>query len=237
MSDMLNLPQDPTITPEDDAVSSDETPIAFQGFASPQSLMIERPSRYVERIREATKSMILIPDGDPYGGLPARIISSPLLALPAPALFGNESFPSEDVLAYPLLHSPVNHPPHAPVDEYVLTLTVLYTMGGVLYEDGRDVFAYRLEDPFEVGAEAWGMAEDWVRENEERLATLNLARLVRFSSLPGEEQAATGLLDFWRIEIPESKRSAMVDAGRDAADRLAEPYRRLFGVELRPFED
>ena len=246
-----NLPES-SPTPLDDTASTGGTPTSsvtqaddeatvytFQGFASPIPLLAERPSLYIRRMRDAMGSMITTPDDDPHGGVENRILYSPAAALPFPVLYGNELFASETVFAYPLLHAPRNHQPYGDIrlDEYALTLTILYTATGIMRETDGNVLAYRLQDPFEVEDETWDEAAGLAHDMLDPLSRLNRARLLGFAvnDWANEGESLSLLFDAWEEERGPSD---ILADGQKAASELEDAYRTLYeGLPYQPFNE
>ncbi|MBT1162767.1 hypothetical protein [Bifidobacterium sp. SO1] len=220
--------------------SDSEGILVFDRFTSGLPLLMERPSRYTNRLQGAAFSMFRPPADDKNGGLENRILWSPSIAFPFFLLFGDEKFKDQDVLKYPFLHVPSNHQPTDDTDltVYALTLYALYTATGLLGEtnDGA-ILTYGLEDPFEVtDADAWDAADDWARTVTPLLSDLNKARLLGFALKDVEHEAAAlnVLFYLWGESRPQNE---LIDAGRQAADLLAGEYDVFLDQEFKPFQE
>ena len=136
------------LTPEPEEQQQSK-PLLFPGFGSGRPLLLERPSRYIQRLSDTASKVYTVPDGDPYGGVENRILYSPVISLPVFLLQGNELFANHDVLKYPLLNPPLNHAwDGSDISVYILTIIAAYTSAGILHEDvDGDVLAYDVEYP------------------------------------------------------------------------------------------
>lgn len=214
--------------------------LVFDRFTSGLPLLMERPSKYVQRLLNAAGSMIQVGEDDQNGGLANRILWSPSIAFPFFLLFGDEQFKDEDVLKYPFLHVPSNHQPTVDTkfDEYALTLYALYTATGLMGEthDGA-IATYGLVDPFEVSdQESWDAAVDWAQTVTPLLADLNKARLLGFTlnDLEHEADALNTLFDLWN----ESRsQTAVIEAGKQAASMLEIEYNIFLDAQFKPFRE
>lgn len=214
-------------------------PLLFKGFSSGLPLLVERPSRYINRLRRAALNLYKVPDDDQYGGMDARILYSPVISLPVFLMQGNELYPNESTVQYPLLHYPVNHAPDhiRDVSVYMLTLVALYSSMGLMREDEEgDLLCYGLSDPFTCDDDMWMAAEDWAKDTAPLLRDLNMARLLGFALNDRDNEIGplSALYETWN-----EKRSAdtIMDAGKKAADLLQPEYSVFLEAEFRPFQE
>lgn len=213
-------------------------PLLFPGFGSGRPLLLERPSRYIQRLSDTASKVYAVPDGDPYGGVENRILYSPVISLPVFLLHENELFANHDVLKYPLLNPPLNHAwDGSDISVYMLTIIAAYTSAGILHEDvDGDVLAYDVEYPLSVADELWDAASDWASEAAPLLKDLNTARLLGFAlKSPNEEtDALRALFESW----DENRSSGeIIEAGKHAANLLQDDYNVFVDVEFRPFQE
>lgn len=227
-------------TSDNSEVIGSLTPLSFDGFASRFPLLVERPTRFVHRVTEALRAMLIIPETDTHGGLDSRVMLSPAVILPYPFLFGNEQYPSEDVLAYPLIHQPKNKPydGETPLEEYLLTLIAFYETQNIMTEtDTGSVLAYPLPEPFEADENMWGECAAWAQAIRQPLTDLNVARLVGFSidTLDEEQNTLDSLLDMWDIQGTGQQ---LIDKGAAAADTVRDLYHHVYSpdIEFQPFQ-
>ena len=182
-------------------------PLLFPGFGSGRPLLLERPSRYIQRLSDTASKVYAVPDGDPYGGVENRILYSPVISLPVFLLHGNERFANHDVLKYPLLNPPLNHAwDGSDISVYMLTIIAAYTSAGILHEA-----APLLKD-------------------------LNTARLLGFAlKNPNEEtNALRALFESWDENRSSGE---IIEAGKHAAKLLQDDYNVFVDVEFRPFQE
>ena len=203
------------LTPEPEEQQQSK-PLLFPGFGSGRPLLLERPSRYIQRLSDTASKVYTVPDGDPYGGVENRILYSPVISLPVFLLQGNELFANHDVLKYPLLNPPLNHAwDGSDISVYMLTIIAAYTSAGILHEDvDGDVLAYDVEYPLSVADELWNAASDWASEAAPLLKDLNTARLLGFAlKSPNEEtDALRALFDHGMrivLQVRSSRRGNM----------------------------
>lgn len=202
-------------------------PLLFSGFSSGRPLLIERPSRYLSRIRGGVESLLILPPDDEQGGDDARTLCSPIVSLPYPILYGNEMFPDEDAAAYPLLRAPANHPfdPDTDsIDVYALTVSLSLYASGMMLDDGTDLLAYPLPSRYEIPDQTWDAAAAWADAHAQQLASLNLGRVFGFTlNHPDEERNwLTTLFRAWDVTIANGD-EILADA-YEAADKLAEDW-------------
>lgn len=177
-------------------------PIVFEGFVHTQPLLAERPTRFFNRVDASLTSLFAVPNGDPYGGMNARMHISPIFTIPVPLLFGNELFPNEVAAEYPFAQQPLNHPwnpDEQDVDEYLLGLYAFLVKSGMLRCEGHDLWCYPTGE-WEAEDEPWAWAQDWARDTAPNLIRLNLARLTAFSGDdPEEQRVLMGLYEMWGL--------------------------------------
>lgn len=234
-----------TVQPVDtQQAEPDIEPLIFEGFASNHPLLLERPSRYVNRVKGAAVSLFTTPDNNPD----SRILYSPAIALPFFVLQGDETF-NADTIQYPLLHMPANHPydGNISIDLYALSLMVALSVGGYLYEPSRDelqaqgyaagaLLAYGITDTnFMLPDELWNAAYGWAESNMKAIAALNMARLTAFSqNNPDEQRIAKTLFDSWGVD--DNPAMLMAD-GKDAAQFLQVGYDAVTENLFEPFNE
>ncbi|RGL95027.1 hypothetical protein DXC37_08820 [Bifidobacterium bifidum] len=209
-----------------------QQPLLFKGFASPLPLLAERPSVYLQRIRDAASSLIEVPGGSPDD----RVLFTPAISLPFLILKGDERFPNETVLGYPLLHVPQGHEPDVDTDpnEFALTMVAAYTATGVMREDDGDLLAYEVTDPVDIDPDVWEAAASWAHDTVKPLMTLNQARLLGFAMQhPKEETRPLELLfSTWgETRIP----NAIIEDGKKAAEIMEGEYNVFIDRQFKPF--
>lgn len=209
----------------------------FPGFASRHPLLIERPSRYVQRLNMAAQHLFTAPDNHPE----RRILFSPALALPFFLPTGDEAF-SDDTIQYPLLHVPARHPynpDECSIDQYALTLISLYTAMGIINEPGDgDLYAAGITtedltfpDPQEED-EAWRTCAEWAESIMHPIADVNIARLIRFAGDdPDEQRYLQALFETWGISEPTD---ALLSQGERSAQLLADTYNAFTDIPFEP---
>ena len=69
------------LTPEPEEQQQSK-PLLFPGFGSGRPLLLERPSRYIQRLSDTASKVYAVPDEDPYGGVENRILYSPVIQPP-----------------------------------------------------------------------------------------------------------------------------------------------------------
>lgn len=238
-ADPTPVDQNPDSDPEPDG-TGDITMLNFDGFATRHPLLVERPSQYVKRLTDAMGSMIAVPEDDQNGGLEGRILFHPAVALPFPVLFGNEKAVHANVVDYPLLHAPTNHPfdpANRDIVHFALTLIMLYTVGGFMREDGDgDLYVYPLSDPFEVDDSIWDKCEEWADLVSEDLTYLNTARMLGFAmqSPDSEGTALNNLFNAWGIQGSQEE---IIERGKQAAERLQDLYELYTDLPYMPFQE
>lgn len=243
-SDTTAAEEPPAVNPLDDtgapaATGDDVRPLAFQGFASPLPLLLERPSRYLRRLEQSASSMFRPPENG--GDVTDRILYSPAVALPFFVLQGDELFANETVLQYPLLHVPSNHPLDESTDPsvYALTLIALYTASGLIYEDGGgNLFAYGLPvgESFTVDDKDWRAAADWAESVVEPLGELNKARLLGFTLRDRERElpSLSLLFDLWGETRDPNE---IIRSGKQAAQFMEAEYGVFIDTPFTPFSE
>lgn len=229
------------VTPLDpEGASPDPSPIVFEGFASPQPLLAERPTRFVNRMRDSVNALVHVPDGDGDGGTDARIHLSPIMTIPVPTLYGNELFPGRDAAAYPMLHWPDNHPwtPDGgqPYDEYLLGLYAFHTMSGMMHCEGGDLYSYPLDGPWEADDAPWNLAMSWAADVAPLLLRVNLARLTAFATLDWQSEGPLlgRLYALWGVEDTPEQVTAL---DGDAVMALEPLLRVVSDLPYRPYEE
>lgn len=214
-----------TPTPVDTGVGGQPAPLLYTGFSSGKPLLIERPSRYLQRIRGGIASLVIPPADDPQGGIDARVLCSPIMSLPYPILYGDEQFPDEEATRYPLFHAPANHPyePGEPIDVYALTVVLCMTVTDLIHEDGGDLLAYPCPEPYTIPYSVWDEAAQWVRAHAPQLAALNLGRALGFAMLnpDAEREALTTLFRVWDVRMTGDE---IIGDAQDAAEQLADVW-------------
>lgn len=80
--------------------------MSFQGFSSGRPLLLEQPTKYVNRIVNSMKQIIAVPENDQYGGIEGRVYLSPIFTLPMALLQEGDKIGNETVNRYPYLHFP-----------------------------------------------------------------------------------------------------------------------------------
>lgn len=214
--------------------------LEFNGFSSGQPFLLERPSRYLQRMRDAMRSLIVLPSDRDDPGVDARILWSPIVTLPFPLLTGTEKAANEDATRYPLLHAPINYPLPEDVDwdEYALALTLLYTASDVMVEQDTSLYTYGMHGQFEADDTVLENIKDMAHTFNEPLRLLNMARLVDFAvrDPQREQEPLTLLLDTWQ---DERGLQTIVDEGRDAARMVNVLYEIMFGDDITfdPFHE
>lgn len=233
MSTLTNADNRPTIPVEEaqsaggatpvppDTVDDQPSPLLYSGFSSGKPLLIERPSRFLQRIRGGIESIVIPPDDDPYNGVDARTLCSPIMSLPYPILYGEEQFPNEDAAHYPLLYAPANHPYEdgTPIDVYALTVMLAMTATDLIHEDGGDLLAYPCPEPYTIPDSVWEESRQWVDGNARQLAALNLGRALGFAMLDPdtERDSLTTLFRCWDVRMTGDE---IIGDAQEAAEQL-----------------
>lgn len=229
-NDLINAAHDVTTKPE-------QKPLRFEGFGTGLPLLLERPSKYIERMSNAARNMIQTEDGSPAE---SRILFSPVVSLPFFVLDGSEKFANEDVLKYPLLHAPANHPLTDPeqLDVYVLTLITMYVTAGMLAEDyDGSVYTYGVEGEFEIADDVWAAAEEWSKDVAPIIREINYARIAQFASLVWEEeQPAFEMLEqAWGVNPDDWQK--YVDKMPENVDMLGHDYDIITNLKFEPYSE
>ncbi|PWG62665.1 hypothetical protein [Bifidobacterium callitrichidarum] len=229
-ADLLHAAKDVTVKPE-------QKPLRFEGFGSTLPLLLERPSKYIQRMTGAARNMIQTADGSPAE---SRILFSPVVSLPFFVLDGSEKFANEDVLKYPLLHAPANHPLTDPeqLDVYVLTLITMYVTAGMLAEDyDGSVYTYGVEGEFEIADDVWAAAEEWSKDVAPIIREINLARIAQFASLAWEEeQPAFEMLEqAWGVNPDDWQ--PLADKMPENVDLLKHDYDIITNLPFEPYSE
>ena len=209
----------------------------FPGFATRHPLLVERPSRYVQRLNTAAQHLFTAPDNHPE----RRILFSPALALPFFLPTGDERF-SDDTIQYPLLHVPARHPynpDECTIDQYALTLIALYTAMGIIDEPGDgDLYAVGITtedltfpDPQEED-DAWRTCAEWAESVMHPIADVNIARLIRFTGDdPDEQRYLQALFETWGIHDTTGD---LLAQGERSAQLLANTYNAFTDLPFEP---
>lgn len=214
-------------------------PVLFSGFASNHPLLLERPSRYVKRMVDSMRTIAIPPENDEHNGLLGRFVCSPIVSLPFPVLYGDETL-NGDAVGYPLLHMPSNHrfdPERIGLDVYALTLATVLTMNNVMRETGDGgILAYPLDDPYGVDDDMWDSVLELVNDTKEDLMQLNIARIYGFTlnDPDTEREPCAMLFDAWGVK---STGDEILENGRDAATRLEENYDIFTDLPYTPFDE
>lgn len=236
---------DAPVTPlhREDEGLPDLQPLQYEGFSSGVPLLVERPTRFVNRIKGAAESLIIPPTPDDGNGDAFdRMLLSPMISLPFPVLYGTESLTSEEVVGYPMLHQPDNRPwdPNGEVtlEQYALTMIVAFNVMNIMAETGHDLVAYSVPvDSFEVDGDLWDECADWARENGELLASLNIGRFLLFGSedVETEEPMWRNMVNMWNIE---GDAESIMGEAQHAADLLQPAYEAILpDVAFTPFDE
>lgn len=210
--------------------------IRWRGFGSGLPLLIDPPADYVTRLTSAMGRLITVPPGSPHGTVADRTLLSPLMTLPYPVLYGDESLTRVESMAYPFLHQPQWEQPTAgkPLGVYALTHAIALMLDGQLQEepDGSLLAPYEPHGP-DISRESWDLAVEWARDHALDLEMVNVMRIT-VSALrdPRHTQACVRLMDAWRE--PEMEFGEILDAGLEAAQAMAEDYRDVTGVSITP---
>lgn len=240
------------VTPLDDAtggnhgrVETNGTLLSFEGYSSGQPFLLERPTRYIQRMRDAISSLIVLPE-DQRGqdSMDRHILWSPIVTLPYPLLDDSTMGLSEQTNAYPLMHAPENYrlPTYASFEdweEYAFTLTLLYTASDVMTEYGADVYTYGIDGQFMVNEDVLKNMHDIATQYKEPVRKLNLARLVDMTMQDPDHEtdALDMLLSTWEVE-PDLQH--IVDQGRESAEMVELLYEIMFQdnpVRFTPFSE
>lgn len=227
---LLKAAHDVTAKPE-------ARPLRFEGFGTGLPLLLERPSKYIARMTNAARSMIETADGSPAEN---RVLFSPVVSIPFFVLDGTERFANEDVLKYPLLHAPANHPLTDPdtMDVYVLSLIVMYITTGMLAEDSDgSLYTYGVEGQFEIADDVWDAAWEWSKDAAPLIRAVNLARIASFASAVwDEEQEPFSILEeAWGVK-PDAWQKYADDLQRNA-DLLAHDYDIVTNLPFEPYSE
>lgn len=237
----IEAPSNPT-TPTTEQPADANRPntgelLNFAGFATHHPLLVERPSRYVQRLNMAAQHLFTTPDNHPE----QRILFSPALALPFFLPKGDESF-SDDTIQYPLLHVPAHHPydpDECSIDQYALTLIAMYTAMGIIHEPGDgDLYTYGIStedltigDP-QAENEAWQTCFEWAESVMHPIADVNIARLIRFAGDdPDERRYLQALFETWGIHEPSDE---LLAQGERSAKLLALIYNAFTDIPFEP---
>lgn len=222
---------------EDDAQPAD--PLMFSGFASRHPLLLERPSLYLKRMSDSIRSIAHPPENDGNNGVWGRFVCSPIMSIPFPVLYGDETI-NGDALGYPLLHMPSNHPFNPEsigLDVYALTLSTVLSLNNIMRENGEgDIIAYPLDDPYEVDDDVWDGVLELVNDVKEDLMQLNVARIYGFAlnDMDTEKRACSTLFDAWNVN---GSGDEILENGKDAAMRLESSYDIFTDLPFLPFDE
>lgn len=206
----------------------DLTPVIFDRFCSGHPFLLERPSKYLARMRDAGEVMLALDEGE---DVTDRLLYSPLVSLPVISRRPEDKFTREEATWYPLLHAPDNKPfdPNAgiPFDEYMLTMIITYIALNIIAEDDHDLLAYPVKDSVEVPEDTWNAAAEWVHDNQQYLRDLNIARLVGFAMQDpdNESQPLQLLMDAWNVPVDVN---GVMSKAQVAAEHLRPDFAALF---------
>ena len=214
-------------------------PVLFSGFASHHPLLLERPSRYVRRMADSMRALVQPPDSDEHNGIMGRFVCSPIVSIPFPVLYGDETL-NGDAVGYPLLHMPSNHrfdPETIGLDVYALTLSTVLSLNNVMRETGDgDIIAYPLDDPYGVDDDMWSDVLELVNDVKTDLMQLNIARIYGFTlnNLDEEREACAMLFETWGVTGTGDE---ILANGKDAATKLESSYDIFTDLPFRPFDE
>lgn len=236
-----------TATPPRPLPTSDGTPptvekydvLAFQGFSNGRPLLLERPTKYVDRVIDSMRQIITIPENDEHGGIMGRVYLSPIFTLPFALPHEGDMINGEDANRYPYLHFPTNHewnPDETSLDEYLLAIEYVYVMADIAQEtaDG-DLITYGVDGDWTIDDGLWRTARDWTEEISGPLADLNKGRLLGFALDDGGEkeiETVSGLFDLWHEERDPQQ---ILDDAQQAAGDVEDMYDMLFDTPIDPF--
>lgn len=201
--------------------------MSFQGFSSGRPLLLERPTKYVNRIVNSMKQIIAIPENDQYGGVEGRVYLSPIFTLPVALLHEGDKIGNETVNRYPYLHFPTNHDWNADeisLDEYLLAIEYMFVIHDIAQESTEgDLLTYGVDGDYTMDDDAWKTACEWSKEISKPLSDLNRGRLLGFainSKSEKEVDTVVNLFDLW---------------GRNGNRNRFYPTRRLRRVTWKTF--
>lgn len=213
--------------------------MSFQGFSSGRPLLLERPTKYVNRIINSMKQIIAIPENDQYGGIAGRVYLSPIFTLPVALLHEGDKIGNETVNRYPYLHFPSNHEWNADeisLDEYLLAIEYMFVIHDIAQESTEgDLLTYGVDGDYTMDDDAWKTACEWSKEISKPLSDLNRGRLLGFainSKSEKEVDTVVDLLDLWGEE--REPQQILSDAQTAAGD-VEDLYDMVFSIPFEPF--
>lgn len=236
-----------TATPPKPSLTSDgPTPnvekydlLAFQGFSSGRPLLLERPTRYVDRIIDSMRQIVAVPDGDEHGGIMGRAYLSPIFTLPFALPHEGDGISGETANRYPYLHFPANHdwnPDETSLDEYLLAIEYVYVTSDIAQEtDDGDLITYGVDGDYTIDDDLWRTACDWTKEISGPLSDLNKGRLLGFalnSDNEKEIETVSGLFDLWQEQRDPQR---ILDDAQQAAGDVKDLHDMLFDTPIDPF--
>lgn len=212
--------------------------LGFAGYSSGMPLLLDKPSRCLYRMRTGIQNLIVPAANEQTpDDWDKRTLYSPIVSLPVPLLYGGEKLCNDMVEGYPFFYAPTGrHPqPGQKVDEYFLTLYLLYTTGDCIHEntDG-ELLSIPFTPNIEASDEAWNDASNLAASIKPALAWVNTARAVRFAIAdPAKEtEPLNRLFDLWRMYGFWNEQRSIEDiitCGDVAAEHLAPYYEQLTG--------
>lgn len=233
---------------EDEEVAREENlqPIEYDGFASYHPLLVERPTKYVNRLRACAKSLIIPPENDTHGGTDGRILLDSAIALPVPTTMPGDMLTSEQALGYPLFYAPVDREWSVGGDvsygEYVLTLILTYTMLDIIHEENQSVYAYplSLDSRITIPDDAWEYVTHLAHEMYPLLGAVNRGRLAGLAIYNAQQYGDKSEADMWNklawewgITIPPNE---TLDRADEAAEKLQPYYEEVYGdLQYAPY--
>lgn len=232
---------------ENDPHTGEPTLWDFEGFTSGTPFLLERPSRYITRMRRSMNSLLVLPERDTQESIDSRILWSPIVELPIPLAQKDDTARTMAAVSYPFMYVPQNQPLTDNMDpeRYALTLHVyLAATQAIVYDTQHihDLYTYGVDaSSFLVDDATWeraGMVADYYAG---ALRDLNIGRLTQFmlADMDNEYDAWDRLMLTWGIdvedkqhpgEVSESIVVQLLDRGAQASTRMASMYDKVFDL-------
>lgn len=213
--------------------------MAFQGFSSGRPLLLEKPTKYVNRIVNSMKQIIAIPENDQHGGVEGRVYLSPIFTLPVALLHEGDKIGNETVNRYPYLHFPSNHVWDADeisLDEYLLAIEYMFVIHDVAQEDtAGNLLTYGVDGDYTMDDDAWKTACEWSREISKPLSDLNRGRLLGFAINSQSEREVDTVADLFDLWGEEREPQQILSDAQTAAGDVEDLYDMVFSIPFEPF--
>lgn len=232
---------------ENDPPTGEPTLWDFEGFTSGTPFLLERPSRYITRMRRSMNSLLALPERDTQESIDSRILWSPIVELPIPLAQKDDTARTMAAVSYPFMYVPQNQPLTDNMDpeRYALTLHVyLAATQAIVYDTQyiHDLYTYGVDaGSFRVDDDIWERAGIVADYYADALRDLNIGRLTQFmlADMDNEYDAWDRLMLTWGIdvedkqhpgEVSESIVGQLLDRGTQASTRMASMYDKVFDL-------